>query len=130
MKRSNALDADGLIEFAEGAVVTLLRANIIAGGEGVRGVETDTQPIAFLGGVDDLTDLFEAVADIGSLAGGDFECYLSPVTGTSLVNDIQRLRDGFDSGQFAGSDVRTGMRDEILYAQYFASFELVDECLD
>ena len=76
MKRRKPLDPDHIVEFAERAVVTLLGANIIACRERVCGVETDAQPVACTSGVHDLTDLLETIANVRSLAGGDFECDL------------------------------------------------------
>src|SRR6476659_4088814 len=109
MKNSNPLDADHLVEFAEGAVVTLLGANIIASRERVCGVETDAQPVACASGVYDLTDLLETIANVRSLAGGDFEGHFGAIAGARLVNLVERLCDCLDPGQFVGDAVTTGM---------------------
>jgi len=77
----------------------------------VRGIETDAQPVACASGVYDLADLLETVANIGSLAGSDFECDFGAIAGTCLMNLIERFCDGLDPGQFAGPDVRPRMSD-------------------
>src|SRR4029078_9461690 len=111
MKRREALDPDTFVEFTERAVVSLLRANIIASRERVRGVEAHPQPVACASGVSDLADLLEAVANIGSLAGSDFECDFGAIAGTCLMNLIERFCDGLDPGQFADPEVCPLMRE-------------------
>jgi|SRR5689334_11601293 len=93
MKRRESLDPDNIVEFAERAVVTLLGANIITSRERVCGVETDAQPVACATGVYDLTDLLETIANVRTLAGGDFECDFGAINrGTPCELDRETLR--------------------------------------
>ena len=81
----------------EGALVTFMGSDIIAGGEGVFGVETDAQPVALFRRVDDVADLLEAVTEIRALAGGDFQGDFDVVAGAGFVDFVQRPGDGLDA---------------------------------
>ncbi len=70
MEGDQALESDVPIEFAERALVTFFAAQIVAGGEGVLGIEAEPQPIAFFDGVEDPPHLFEAITQVAALAGG------------------------------------------------------------
>ena len=103
---------------------------IVAGGKGVFGVEADAQPVAFFGRVDDVADLLEAVAEIRSLAGGDFQRHSDLEAGAGFVHFVQRLGNRLDAFYFAGADVGAGVGDQVRHVEYFAAFHLVDERAD
>ena len=51
-----------------------LRSDVVPGGEEVTGIQADPHAVLFFHEIDDRAQVFEAVTDCGSLAGGDLQC--------------------------------------------------------
>ncbi len=88
MKRGEELDADGFVKFAEGSLVAVSGADVVAGGKSVLGIEADAQAVALPGGIDHVADLFEAIAEIGALPGGDFQSDFRRITRAGFMNFV------------------------------------------
>ena len=71
--------------------------------------------------------MFEAVANVRSLTGGDFEGDVDLEARTSGVNFIEGSRDGLDSCEFSRADVGAGVSDEIRDIQNLAALHLVNK---
>src|SRR5262245_33713362 len=130
VKSREQVDADDLIEFAEGLFVTIFAAEIVPGGKSMFGVEADAQSVALVGRIDHVGDLFEAIAELRALPRGDLQGNSGFVTGTSFVNLIEGFGDRLDSLRFARSHMRAGMGDEIAHAENFAALQFVDKRFD
>src|SRR5581483_11549784 len=126
MKRREPLEADGFVELSEGALVAFVRSEIITRGKSVLGVEANAQAVAFAGGVDDLCDLLETVAEIAALARGDFQSNPDAISRAGPVRFAQGFCNGLDARQLAGADVRARVRDQVAHAEDFAALQLVD----
>src|SRR3970040_2907935 len=127
MKSGEAVDSYRAIEFSESPLVAFLRANVVAGGEGMLGVEADSDAIVFFRGIDHVADLLEAIAKIGALPGGDLEGDFHLVARAGFMDFVERLRDQFDPFRLARAHVRAGMRHEIRDAENLAALQLIDE---
>ena len=127
MKRREQLDADGFIELGKRPLVTFFRANVVTGGEGMFGVETNAQPFVLFRCIHHVADLLEAIAQVGTLAGGDFQRDLDLEAGAGLVNFVQRLGNCLDPFDFTGADMGAGVGDQVRHAENFAAFHFVDE---
>src|SRR3989304_5370508 len=127
MKGSEAVDSYRVIEFSESLLVAFLRSNVVAGGEGMLGVEADSEPIAFFRRIEHVADLLEAIAKIGTLPGGDLEGDFHLVARAGFMDFVERLRDQLYPFGFARAHVRAGMSHEIRDAENLAALQLIDE---
>ena len=90
-------------------------------------IEANPQAFTLFRGVDDATDLLEAITEVRSLAGGDLQGDFHIISGTSRMNFIQRFCDGLDSRQFTRADMGAGVRDKVRNAESLATFQFIDE---
>src|SRR5215208_3775216 len=127
MEGGEQLNADGLIEFRESSLIAFCSSDVVAGGKRVFRVETDAQAVTLSGGVDDVADLFEAIAEIGALTGGDLERHLDLEAGAGFMDFVERSGNGLYPFGFAGADMGAGMGDQIRNSEHFTTFHLVDE---
>jgi hypothetical protein len=63
-------ETDHALELGEGCLAIGGGAQIVAGGEGVAGVETDADPRSVLDAVDDRREVLEAMTQVGALVRG------------------------------------------------------------
>lgn len=70
---AETVQADGFVEQSDGVSVTVVGAEIVAGGEDVAGVEADAKAVGRFDSVDDAGEVFEGVAEGVAGAGGGFE---------------------------------------------------------
>src|SRR3989337_1913429 len=127
VKGGEAGESYRVIELSESPLVAFFRANVVAGGEGMLGVKTNTNAVAFFRGIDHSADLLEAIAKIGALPGGDLQSDFDFVSGATLVDVVERFRDQFDSSGFPRAHMRAGMSHEIRDAKNLAALQLIDE---
>src|SRR5919108_3097518 len=128
MKCGEAVYADHLIEFRKGPFVTFFRADVVAGSEGMLGVEAHAESIAFFRRIHDFVDLLETISEAGTLTSRDFQRDFHGVATTGFVRFVQRLGDGLDTLRFAGPDMSAGVSDQSRDTENLAAFQLVDEC--
>src|SRR5271157_596846 len=127
MERDDPAEPDVLVELREGALVAVGVAQVIAGGEGMLGVEAEPQPFALLHGTENPPHLLERATQSAALPGRDLQRDLDLEARAFLVRLVNRVADRLDASLFAGADVRSRMRHEIRHSQRLASLELVDE---
>jgi hypothetical protein len=125
----DAIKADGGFDLLDELGV-FSAAKVVAGGEEVGGVEADGEAVGVFGEVDDGGEVFEAVAQAGALASGDFQARDHLAFADADVNKIKGGGDAFETGFFSTTDVSTGVRDEIGDAQEGAAGEFFDEEVD
>src|SRR4029450_14079579 len=73
MEGRDLLDADGAVDAPRGRLVRLARAQIVAGREGVAGIEADADSLGLAHAHEDVGDLLESASDGASLPRPDFE---------------------------------------------------------
>ena len=128
MKCREKLDSDSFVELRECPLVTVLRSDIVAGGKSMLRIEANPQAFTLFRGVDDATDLLEAITEVRALAGGDLQGDFHIIAGTSRMNFIKRFCDGLDSLRFTRADMRAGVRDKVRNAESLTTFQFIDEC--
>ena len=72
VKRQHLLQADHLPDLGDRGVPALGRADVVAGGEEVRGVQADTEPLRLLDAPEDIGEVADAVADEVTVGITDF----------------------------------------------------------
>ena len=89
-----------------------LAADVVAGGEDMRGIETNTKPFRLAHVVDDVGDLFESLAETRSLTGRRFERDPGFHFRNIREHAVDRFDDLFESGFFAGAEMRARMQNQ------------------
>src|SRR6266567_3485809 len=87
----NVLRAHRPAKGLDGCLQTILFANIISGGEGMRGVKTNTKR-EFGAGINDLAQMFKAMADAFTLPGRIFQQDPQRAKSQSLARNLQAQR--------------------------------------
>ena len=122
--------ADVTLQFIHGALVVVARAQLIAGGEDMTGVEADADAARVVHAGAHLSQFFERTADARSLSRGCFEQRDDAMIGNGRVHCIERSRDLIDGGVRARAHVRAGMQHDSVDAQSLGAIELVDHGRD
>ena len=112
MNGSETIESDYAIEFAKRFLSPPFAADVVAGGENVRGVQTNTKALRFAHVLDDARDLLESVAETRALASGCFERDPRFDFRDFSKHAVDRGDDFFESGFFAGAEMRAGMKNQ------------------
>src|SRR3990172_6812727 len=126
VKRLHLADADGAVEFPHGCSVVQFCPHRVSGGEGMAGIEADSQPVRIANLVQDPRQVFEPVADIGPLTGGDFEQYSNVCLESLAVGFIQCQGYPPDPIVEGTVEVGAGVGDKVSEAQRVTASNLLD----
>ncbi len=130
MDHLQAVKADRAVELLHHLRVEFRGPVVVAGGEDVAGVETDSHPLVLVDALDDGSDFLERAAERGPLTGSRFEQCDRPVVRNRSVDLVERLGEPFDPGFHSRPGVGTGVRDEVGNAKFVAAFKLIGEGRD
>ncbi len=119
-------EADDLIELGKGRFTGLAGAQVVAGGEGVAGIDADAHPGLVLHSFDDGRQVLEAVTDVAALPGGVLDDrgdtlgpFQRPVDGVGHPAQARLLGDLLQ--------VAAGVEVEQLQPQLLAALHLVEK---
>ena len=116
------------VEFGERGVARRGGAQVVAGGEGVAGVDAAAHARLLLDAFDDVGQLFEPESEVGTLSGGVFDDGRHAVR--AVERQVDRLGDAVEALGFADlPQVAPGMEIEPVESQFFAAVHLVEESL-
>src|SRR5437016_2440592 len=79
--------------------------DVVTGGENVRGVEANTKPLRLARVGDDVSDLFEGVAETRALAGGRFQSDFRFHLPHHAEHGVERRHDLVEACLFACAEV-------------------------
>ena len=130
MKRAQMVQTDDAIELLERLGEFAFRAERVAGGEEMAGVEANSQSRGILGAFEQFREVFEAMAQAGPLPRGRFEPDLDLVRGRGSQNNIERGNDIRQSLLFFASGGRAGMENDARQAKLLGPIEFNAEGLD
>ncbi len=123
---SDAVDSDNGLELPQGSPVSLFRAEVVSGREGVAGIQADPHTVATSNPADDCGQVLEAVAQACALSGRVLE--QDSYGGTHLIQrPVQRGSHAREAFLFTGSHVRPGMQDHAGNPEEIGPSNLVDE---
>src|SRR5262249_21359601 len=126
VERDDAAGTDGRVEVGHRPLVADRRGEVVAGGEGVLGVEADAEAIAGAGLGAQAAEVLEAPADLRTLTGRVLEGDRGTKPTAGGEHLVEGARRDSETGILSGAAVRTGMRDEVWDREPFASLQLGD----
>ena len=111
MKRDETIQSDDAIELAKRFLASFA-ADVVTGGKNMRGIETNTEPFRLADIGNDVGEMFEAMAEARTLAGGRFERdarfhFRNPAKTRSIDCDDSR-----QAGFFARAEMRAWMQNQ------------------
>src|SRR5437867_1097509 len=127
VERDDPVDAQLGVELGERGRVPGGRAQVVARGEGVLGVEADAQPLAPARLGREPPELREAPADLRPLSGRVLERDGGGEAAAGLQHLAERACRGAQSRVLARAAVRARMRDQVRDAEALAALELGDQ---
>src|SRR5262249_31653302 len=127
MERLDACEADEAIELAEGPLVAVLRAQIVAGCEQVAGVQTNTYTTRSLHAIEDGREMFETATEIGALSRCLLQQHRRSSARPRAEQAAERVGDERQPALFGPARVRARMHDEPVETQRFGTIELLAE---
>ena len=127
VERDDPVDAQVGVELGERSRVPGGRAEVVARGEGVLGVEADAQPLAPARLGAQPPELLEAPADLRSLSGRVLERDGGGEAAAGLQHLAERARRRAEARVLARAAVRARMRDQVRDAEALAALELGDQ---
>jgi len=130
VEAGESIEADRAVEGVNRFGVRFVGVETVAGGEGVACVEADGEAVAGLAVGDHVADVFEAVAETGTLAGGDFEGGADAGWAEAIENLIERVGDLAAADRVALAEVSAGMHDEGGDAELLAALQLGEVGVD
>ena len=130
VKRQHLLQADHLPDLGDRGVPALGRADVVAGGEEVRGVQANTEPLRLLDAPENIGEVADAVSKAGALPGGVLERDSHRRFFRGTKDAIERLGDALHAPVVALAKVRAGMQHEERHAERCGNLDLPRERLD
>ncbi|MEJ2357420.1 MAG: hypothetical protein P8Y13_04970 [Deinococcales bacterium] len=118
---------DGPVERRQRGLVPVLVAEVVAGDEGVAGVEADTQVPGVVHAPQDLPELVEVRAQRAALPCRVLEQDARFEVGSGGEDLIQRARHTLDAGLHPFAHVGARVEHEAGHAQAVAAFELISQ---
>ncbi|GMU22111.1 MAG: hypothetical protein AMXMBFR13_21990 [Phycisphaerae bacterium] len=125
----DALQPDDLVEVGHRPGIAFRRTQLISGCERVAGVEADAQPFRLAHLAENVGDVRESMPDAGPLPGGDFQQNAGGETGRLLMNQVDRLADAADAGDFTDPHVASRVRNQSADAQRLAARQFVQKSI-
>ena len=117
MKGQHLLQADHLSDLSNGGIPASGRADVVTGGEEVRCVKADAEPLWLFDSIEDFSEMANLVPEAGALPG----CILERNAHRRFFRDpedpVEGLRDALHAGVVSLAKVRSGMQNEERYAQ-------------
>ena len=114
MEAADPLAAEHLVDLRHHRLVAGLVGQIVAGGKGMTGVETDADAAIIVNTVDDLTQFAKITPDGGALARHQLEqCDRIDTLRCFDVDAVERGRDPFDTGLGTTLDMGTGVEYDV-----------------
>src|SRR4051812_3654937 len=104
-------ETDELFDLADRVVPAFLSAEIETGFEEMGGVEADAEAARIFNALKNFAEMFDAMAEAASLAGGVFEGNADRRHFCDGENFVETGDDVFEAGFFAGTEMRAGMHD-------------------
>jgi hypothetical protein len=112
MNCGQTIVANDVIEFAKCFPYRGLAANVVAGGENVRGVKANTEPFGFAHIINDMSEMFETIAETRSLTRGRLQCDFGFHFRNRSEHAIDRLHDFRQARFLARAKMRPRMQHE------------------
>src|ERR1043165_5684496 len=129
-ERADFADADVRVDLVDDALPSAARADVVAGGEDVAGVDADADALLFVDEVYDPAELLERAAEAGALPRGGLEERDDLVPRQARMHVVERARDLVGAGGDARAEVRAGMEDDGVDAEALGAVELVGHRLE
>lgn len=123
MNGLEAITTQARCEISPGVPITFACSKVIACSENVAGVQADSHAVCSFDLRKDCGEMFEAIPQAGSLAGGGFEQDLHPVIQKGSVQHVQRLCQPVDAVCLARAAVRAWMSDKVRDPQALGTLE-------
>src|SRR6266571_3921261 len=110
MDRRETVESNQAIEFAEGLLDPGFAADVVAGGEDVRGIETNTEPLRLAHVFDEVSDLLEPVTETRTLPSRCLQRDPRFHLWNFAKHAVDRSDNFFEAGFFASADVGARMQ--------------------
>jgi hypothetical protein len=127
VKSENLGETDELFDLADGVVPAFLGAEIETGFEEVGGVEADAEAARIFNALKNFAEMFDAVPEAASLAGGVFESDADGRHFCDGENFVEAGNDILDAGFFTRAEMRAGMHDQKRKAESGGEIDFLDE---
>ncbi len=121
------MHADARLDIVEEAGVTFVVTKVVAGREGMAGVDADPEPIRFGDGGQDRFELLEIGAQRGALPGRVLQQDLGAESWAFGVDAVEGADDAFDARGYPLANVRSRVEHEAGNAEAAAALELVGQ---